>query len=319
MEELCPDAWLFNYCNPLSANVRAVHKTSTVRCVGLCHGILGTRHTVGLHLGLPASHLQVMAAGVNHLCWLLSIRQGEDDLYPAFRAKVRQEQEARRTGPPLVGADPYEGPQQVSAQLMDIYGLYPSPGDRHVAEFFPWFLQRQGDHLGHGLQSGLDMTNDIIAGKGTLWDRLRAEAEGTTPLNHQLFEETREGERVVSIMESILFDVPSRELAVNVANNGLMPGPPDWAVVEVPGKIDGRGVRGTAPGPLPAAVEDILRQRVYQQELTVEAALSGDRTLALQALLADPLVPTVESAEGMLTEALQAHASYLPQFSRVQA
>lgn len=309
MEELCPEAWLFNYCNPLSVNVRGVQKATSIRCVGLCHGIMHTRHLIARDLGVPARELSVVGAGVNHLCWLMDIRHGGRDVYPDLREVVAGEL-AAPSG--RYSDDVYEGFQQVSARLMEIYGLYPSPGDRHVAEFFPFFLHKEGDELAYGLQSSLNMTNDILAGKGTLWERLRAEADGTKPLNQFLFEETREGERVVSIMESILFDRTTLEMAVNIRNDGLIPGLPAEAIVEVPGVISGAGVKGIGVGALPPAITQILRARVEQQELMVEATLTGSQQTALQALLADPLVTNLEVAETMLDDALQMHAAYLP-------
>jgi len=198
---------------------------------------------------------------------------------------------------------------------MEIYGYYPSPGDRHVAEFFPFFLRDTGNGLGYGVQSGLDMTNDILASRDARWDRIADQAEGRSELDRALFDEAREGERVVSIMQAIVMDRPLLELAVNVRNDGLIPNLPAEAVVEVPGLVDGRGVHGIPVGTLPHGIAGILNTRVRQQELTIDAALSGDRTLALQALLADPLVPSVETAESMLDQALEAHAPYLPRFA----
>jgi len=107
-------------------------------------------------------------------------------------------------------------------------------------------------------------------------------------------------------------DRPLLELAVNVRNDGLIPNLPPEAVVEVPGLVDGRGVHGIAVGPLPEGIAGILAARARQQELTVDAALAGDRARAMQALLADPLVPSVEIAEAMLDEALQTHEAFLP-------
>lgn len=317
MEELCPSAWLFNYCNPLTANVRAVHKTSSIKCIGLCHGILHTRYLIARDLGVPSKELHVTAAGINHLCWLLDIRHQGRDLYPEFRDQVSTALENPAAWDNTKMHDPYDGFQQVSAHLMQIYGLYPSPGDRHVAEFFSHFLRKEqrSSTFDYGLQSGLDMTNDILAGKRSLWERLRAVAEGSAPIDPYLLSETREGERVVGIMEAILLDLGTFELAVNVRNQGLIPGLPADAVVEVPGLINGHGVHGIGVGPLPAAITDVLRARVYQQELTVDAALSGDRRLVLQALLADPLVRDLPSAKEMLSVALEVHRDYLPQFA----
>jgi alpha-galactosidase len=232
-------------------------------------------------------------------------------MYPQLREVLLSQLE---TSSEKYNGDVYEAFQQVSARLMQVYGLYPSPGDRHVSEFFPYFLRKDGDILGHGLQGGLDMTNDILAGKGTLWDRLEAEANGTAPIDQSLFEETREGECVVSIIESILLDRNSVELAVNVRNAGLISNLPEEAVVEVPGVVSGYGVRGIGVGPLPDGIANVLRSRIYQQELTVDAALTGNKQLALQALLGDPLIRNIDEAEAMLDEVLNSHAEFLPQF-----
>lgn len=309
MEDLCPDAWLFNYTNPLTALVRAVHKSSSIRCAGLCHGVLHTRVAIAHDLRLNPAELSLTAAGINHLAWVLDLRHDGQDVYPRFRELVR----GWLASAPPPSEDPYEGFQEVSARLMELYGFYPSPGDRHVAEFFPFFLRQTGDGLGYGLQSGLDMTNNALATRDARWDRIADQAEGRAELDRALFDEAREGERVVSIMQAIVVDRPLLELAVNVRNDGLIPNLPTEAVVEVPGMVDGRGVHGIAVGALPEGIAGILAARARQQELTVDAALAGDRALALQALLADPLVPAVETAAAMLDEALHTHEVFLPQ------
>ncbi len=311
MEELCPDAWLFNYTNPLSINVRGIQKSSFIKCIGLCHGILHTRRLVARELRSPPQELSVVAAGINHLTWLLDIRHKGQDMYPLLQEVLLSQLESPSNKD---DGEVYEDFQQVSAKLMQIYGLYPSPGDRHISEFFPYFLRGDGDVLGYGLQGSLDMTNNILTGKGTLWNRLQGEASGTTPVDQDLLAETREGERVVSIMESILLDRNTVEPAVNVRNGGLISNLPEEAIVEVPGVISGYGVRGIGVGPLPDGIANVLRSRIYQQEITVEAALTGNKQLALQALLADPLIKNIEEAEGMLDEGLSLHAEYLPQF-----
>lgn len=311
MEELCPDAWLFNYTNPLTPLVRAVQKTSPIKVAGLCHGILHTREAIAHDLGIPHTELSLTAAGLNHLAWVLDLRHNGQDVYPRFRELVR----GWMASPPPPSHDPYEGFQEVSARLMEIYGYYPSPGDRHVAEFFPFFLRQSDNGLAYGTQSGLDMTNSTLASRDERWDRITAQAEGRAEFDRRLFDEAREGERVISIIEAILTDRPLLELAVNVRNDGLIPNLPREAVVEVPGLIDGRGVHGVAIGPLPDGIANTLGARSRQQELMIDAALSGDRTIALQALLADPLVPSVEAAERMLEDALAAHAAFLPLFA----
>jgi alpha-galactosidase len=288
-----------------------VHKTSAIRCAGLCHGVLHTRAEIATDLGYASPELALTVAGLNHLAWVLDMRVAGEDVYPRFRDIVRQ----RLASPPAPADDPYGGFQEVSSLLMEAFGYYPSPGDRHVAEFFPWFLRPRDGVLPYGTQAGLDMTNRILASRDDRWDRIAAQANGNTPLDPSLFAESREGERVVAIMQAILTGEPLLELAVNVRNDGLIPNLPPEAVVEVPGLVDGSGVHGVAVGPLPDGIAAILSARARQQELVVDAALSGDRQRALQALLADPLTPSFEAAAAMLDEALAVHARHLPAFA----
>jgi alpha-galactosidase len=320
MEELCPDAWLFNYTNPLSAIVRGVHKATSIKCAGLCHGVLHTRHLIARDLGLPAQEVQPVFAGVNHLCWLLDLRHNGEDVYPAYQEWLKR---GRQDWADSEDADAYDSFQYVSAWLTEIYGRFPSPGDRHVSEFFSYFLRPDAatGRLPYGTQHGLDQTNSIFAAKESTREYLRAQADGREPLDEELFADAREGERLIHIIEAMSSGQPLYELAVNLRNDGLIANLPEWAVVEVPGVVTGGHIRGMGVGSLPEGIAGLLQHRVLQQELTVDAALTGDRGLALQALLADPLVQNIgiEAVEAMLDESLDANARFLPQFAAARA
>jgi alpha-galactosidase len=305
--DLAPEAWLLNYSNPLTANVRAVTSQTDVRAVGLCHGTMHTKAQLCRELGLDPSEVHATFAGLNHLCWLLDIQQDGDDLYPKVRDLVQQ------TAAPgeRAAADGVHG--QVSADLMSRYGLYPAPGDRHVAEFFADYLTLgDGGELAWGLGGGLDMTRQYIAEKGDLWDRLREQASGSTPIDAA---RNQEAERLVSIAEAMVVGRDHLELAVNVPNIGKIPNLPPWAVVEVPAVVGAAGIRGVDVGPLPDDIAQVLTARAEQQELTVQAAVTGIRELALDALTRDPLVPDRATAVSVLDGAVQAHAPLLNRFA----
>jgi alpha-galactosidase len=227
-------------------------------------------------------------------------------VYPAYRAFLANGLTHPREE---TSDDPYDRFQYVSAMLTELYGYFPSPGDRHVAEFFPYFLRHGEQGLPYGTQYSLDMTDDIFATKDTTREQLREQADGIVPLDPELLEEAREGERLIQIIDAIVNDRRMPEFAVNVRNDGLISNLPPWAVVEVPGQISGFGVSGIGVGPLPDGPAGVIRHRIDQQELTVNAALSGDRHLAIQALLADPLMANTsfEAAEAMLDEVTEAH------------
>lgn len=313
--ELAPGAWLVNYSNPLTANVRAITSRTPVRAVGLCHGTMHTRGWLAQDLGVPPEDVHAVFAGLNHLCWLLDLRRGTEDLYPRLRRLV----EERAGGVDAPGSSSeHEGVHQpVSADLFRTFGLYPAPGDRHVAEFFAWYLRgADGASLPWGLQTGRDMTTEYIGEKADLWERLHDQADGRAPLPER---DGQEAERLVTMLEAMVTGRDTVELAVNVPNDGKIPNLPAHAVVEVPAVVGAAGVTGLSVGRLPDAVAAVLAARVEQQELTVRAALSGDRQTALQALALDPLVPDPSTATALLDDAVAAHAPLLDRFAPTTA
>lgn len=307
--ELAPNALMVNYSNPLTANVRAIASQTPVRVVGLCHGTMHTLAALAGDLGVPRDRVHATFAGLNHLCWLLDLRRGSEDLYPQLRALVSE-----HAGAADASSTRHEGVHlPVSADLLQTFGCYPAPGDRHVSEFFSWYLRgADGDALPWGLQGGRDMTMEYISAKRDLWDRLHGQADGVLPLDGI---EKQEAERLVAIAAAIITGRDTIELAVNLPNQGKIPNLPPEAVVEVPAVAGAAGVTGLAVGPLPEAIAAVLTARVQQQELTVRAALSGRRAQAVQALALDPLVPDPRTAAAILDDAIAAHGGAMDRFA----
>ncbi len=306
--ELAPAAWLINYSNPLTANVRAITRQTGVAAIGLCHGTMHTKAALAAELGFAVEEVHAVFAGLNHLCWLLDIRAGQD-LYPRLRRIA-----AERSGGRDAVSDPREGLHQpVSGDLLATFGRYPAPGDRHVSEFFGDYLHRgTGGQLAWGLQGGQDMTLQYIEEKGVLWDELRAQARGDVAIEVGT---NQEAERVVAIAESLISGEDRVELAVNMPNEGKIPNLPPEAVVEVPAVVGGSGITGLAVGELPPAIASLLSFRAKQQEIIVEAAVTGDRQLALQALALDPLVPDSQTARSILDDSVEADPDVLGAFA----
>jgi alpha-galactosidase len=307
--DVAPDAILFNYSNPLTANVRAITRETGIRAVGLCHGAMHTKSALTRALGVDDSDVTATFAGLNHLSWLLDIRTADEDLYPRLVELV----EAKDAGidAPSSWA---EGPHApVSADLMRTFGRYPAPGDRHVSEFFAGYLRAApGEELRWGMQAGLDATRRYIDEKQELWEGLRGLADGSVPLQPP---RAQEAERLISIAAAIRTGRGHVELAVNLPNIGLISNLPGTAVVEVPAVVGADGVRGVAVGALPDGIAAVLTARALQQELTVDAAVRSDRRLALQALVLDPLVPDAATAAAILDAAVAAGGGGMAAFA----
>jgi alpha-galactosidase len=292
MVELCPNAILFNYSNPMAVICRAVARETPIQVVGLCHGVTNTRNYLAEYMEVPPLDLEVRVAGVNHLVWMVQILHDGRDAYPELRAML-----ARK------GTDT----RPASFELMQLYGLFPGPGHDHVVAFYRHFLS---EHAGFGKPYGVGLfpIESLNQGRERRLERFKAQAAGREPIDVK-----PSGEDVMDIITALITHRP-KVCAVNVPNKGAVGNLQDHAVVEVSAMVDGGGIQPLRVEELPMGIASTLRARIDQQEMVVEAVMRGDRDLALQALLADPLVDSVANARSMLDELLAAHADHLPTF-----
>jgi len=293
MEELCANAWFINYSNPMSTICRAVTKVTGMKTIGLCHGLNEViRMLKGIFRIEHEDELHIKAAGINHLPWIIGISVRGEDGIRLLREYVE------RNG---ISISP------VKMELFKAFGYLPGTGDRHVAEFFGHFLTKDTDA---GLKYGVRLT--------TIDDRLQQRARDVERVNKMLSGEVaigmgRSEESASKIISAIANG--RREIDVlNLPNRGQANNLPRDAIVETYGVVGPGGAEGIAVGDLPMAIQAILHTHIVEQELTVDAALNGDRALALQALLLDPLVRNLDVAEKILDELLEANRRYLPQF-----
>jgi len=302
VEDLCSDAILFNETNPMTCLCDAVRRVTKVNIIGLCHGVLITKAFLARYIEEKTEEAWAVAAGINHLTWILDFRIRGDNAYGLVRRKWERSH------------DPKGFP--ISFKLFDIYGIFPSPGDTHVAEFYPYFLGKEpGGGQKYGLKQYPKGTIYAPEWREEVWQRVKRWSEPESSLE-ELWKRAAPGER--SLVTDMMISLTRKETrifeAVNIPNQGFVTNLPKDAIVEVPAVMGPSGTRGIHVGDVPKGVAATLQHRIMQQELTVDAALTGDRNLALQALLADPMIPSIEVAENLLDDLLKAHADYLPQF-----
>jgi alpha-galactosidase len=294
MEKLCPGARLFNYTNPMSSLTLAFNRYSTIRGVGVCPGIYSYIGKIGRILGLPADELYAIAGGVNHMNWLIEVRYDGRDVLPEYRERAGQ-----------ASMDP------ISGTLYDLYDAWPVPGDGHTAEFVPYFIGK-----GRDIEKRYNLAHDYIERRiekrELLWQDIEAAALGEGDPVKGGYESQ---ERLEPMIQSMEFN-EQRVLYLNVVNNGAISNVLPGACVEVPVMMDQYGPHPVHIGPLPAGAAAITNLAAAIQDLTVEAALNGDRHLALQALALDPLTYTLDldETESMLDEMLEASRPVLPRF-----
>jgi alpha-galactosidase len=301
MQELCADAWLLNITNPMTTLCRAVTRDTSVKTVGLCHEVAGAKYTLSQLLDADFRAVDVDIVGVNHLPLITALRVNGDDGFARLR-ELRDRRDLDETKRELLRTN------RVKLALFDRFGVLPAAGDRHLVEFFPGFLTAESSW---GKRWGVDLTT--IADR-EVWveyfkgEFARLQAATEVPAMPS-------GEIVVPMIDSFLRDRP-RRFPVNLPNRGQAPGLPSGAVVETMCRVDGAGVHGDAQVPAPDVLTEWLRRVVAAQEATVDAALSGSKARALEAMMLDPLAGRMDldELERMTDEMLAATARWLPQF-----
>ncbi|MGZ6963841.1 MAG: family 4 glycosyl hydrolase [Acidimicrobiia bacterium] len=324
MQEICPDAWLLNLTNPMTALCRAVTRETPIKTIGLCHELTMTRFTLSLLLEADFRAIDLRVTGVNHLPVITAFEIDGRNGFAALRDVI--DDPSRKDEPlPFDLPDDFglarSGPggqstrgdllahNQLKLELFDRFGVLPAAGDRHLAEFFSGFLTEAS---GWGDRWGVNLTS--------IEDREKSQAGHVADL--QALVSSSEvpsmpsGELVAPLIDSLVRDRP-RDFPLNIPNAGQCPDLPTDVVVESVCTADGAGVRGRDRATCPPGLAEHLRRVSASQELTVEAALTGQRETVFEAMLADPLASRIDwdQLQAMTDELLDATAAWLPQFA----
>ena len=309
MERRCPDAWMLNLTNPLTVLTRAVTMTTRIKAMGLCHELFGVRGALMRIFGASVNDFEMRVAGINHLIWLLDMTIGGRDGLQMVREWAAEGRSVPL--PPSRGEwhEPFVDRWQLKLKLFALYGALPAAGDRHLAEFFPYFLT---DDTHQGLDYGVQLTRIAHRERqvASAREAVRAAISSSDPVRV-----SRSHEATADIVAAVANGHSVRTI-VNLPNTGQIDNLPRGAVVETLAEITSAGAQPLTVGSLPYGVLSTLEPHVVNQEMIVRAALEGDRHLALQAMVNDPLVHDLPRAEAILDALLSAHAAYLPQFEK---
>ena len=313
MEAICPDAWLLNYTNPMSTLTRAISRETSIKVIGLCHEWIGVRGKLEQAFEVPADQIQATIAGINHLPWLVQLKVKGEDAMPRLQQLAADILGTRGTALGYQDDDTWSTIDRgmVKSRLLQIYGGMPVAGDRHLAEFFPFFLT---EATGFGKEFGVELTDIEERYQWRADDRERLTEILTEDFDLSPFLAEDSGEAANRIIAAIITN-GSYHGIMNLPNQGQVANIPLGAVVETLGIVDATGARGICAGTLPAGMHAVVSSHIANQELVVEAALIGNRSLAFQALMNDPLVCLEPNdAELMLGEMLSANRAFLPRF-----
>ena len=309
MEKLCPNAWMFNLTNPMATMCRAATKYTAIKTIGLCHELYYTLKDVSELIGVSAGEIDVTHAGVNHFSWITRMDIGGKDGLSLLRNAVNELDSI----PDSQGTEEQQHRKgrlkhnRAKLALLDVYGALPAAGDRHLVEFFPNFLTDPED-CSRRYAMRLDRIPDRLAWRERSRQQVLNMIDGSDPVPKQRSPET------LSTLTAALANHRSAEEVIDIPNCGQIDNLPREAIVETLGVVGPRIAAGKAMGSMPDGIQTMLQRQVMNQELTVTAAMSGDRKLALQALLNDPMTCRFEQAESLLDELIQASSQFLPRF-----
>ena len=296
MEEICPDAWIFNYTNPVNIVAEAVTHQSPLKIVSLCEGPVYFVDLLARVAELDRSELDATMVGLNHACWSVAHTYDGDDLIPHLQAAW----DRRRDDPTITAWD---------ARWLRLAATMESV----PAEYFLYYYFRD-DVVAEMRAKPTTRGEDIMSCSGDYWSHYREQAQSDDP---QLDPGRSRGgihelELAIDVMDAI-FNDKDEVHPVNVPNLGsVLPSFPDDLVVEVLGRCNREGIEPLAAKPLPRHVRGLVEMLGEYQALAAEAAWSGSATDAIRALAANPLVMQLDLAEQLYGKLAAAHRDLLP-------
>jgi len=307
MNEFCPDAWLFNFTNPMSFLCTYFHRHGKVKWLGFCHQVHGSFGVIAEMLGMKPGELQVITGGINHMNWLIDIqRKGSGESYmKEFLEKVRKSIYWKKNFRNVPR-------QKFTLELLDVFETYPVGYDDHIIEYIPFFYEKK-EWKKKGYVSVKYELKDFLKSqreeKGIIGE-LKTEnppfpADIKDPYYH---------ENPIQVAEALLINTPLYLDAINIVNHGSISNLPSDAVVDIPALVIGGKVRGVYVGELPVACAELCRRQITIHELVVEATVKGDRNFALQALCLTPYIRSITQAKKIFKDYLDSYRQYLPQF-----
>jgi alpha-galactosidase len=294
MEQLCPDALMLNYTNPMAMLTWLHSAGSSIRNVGLCHSVQGTTRKLAQGIGVPYEEVSYLVAGINHQAWVLRFRHNGQDAYPRLREAVDHEE---------TFAD-----DRVRVELMKQFGYFATESSRHNSEYVPYFRRTQElrDHFG--------LPSRTVPSEPTRLRDWQKEIGG----DGEVPELTPSNEYASGIIEALVTGL-SLCFNGNVMNHGLITNLPSGCCVEVPCVVDREGVHACYVGALPPQCAALNRSNIAVQELAVRAALDRDREAAFHAVALDPLTAAVlplHKIREMFEEMWQAEGHLLRYFDQ---
>lgn len=308
MMQLCPDATLLQYVNPMAINTWALaEQFPSLKQVGLCHSVQNTVEELAHDLDLPKDEFRYRVAGVNHVAFFLRLEHDGRDLYPALRQGY-----ARGHIPKAPLLMP-RCPNKVRYEVMDHLGYFCTESSEHLAEYVPWFIKEGRQDLIDRFSIPLDEYPTRCIEQVASWKE-----QAKTLTDGRDIKVMRSHEFAADLMNAIITDTPYSAYG-NLPNTGQIPQLPLGAAVETPCLIDTNGVQPSVVTDIPPQLIALMRTQINVQELTVRALTEQNPEHIYHAAMMDPHTAAeldLRQIRNLVSDLLGAHADWLPDWCR---
>jgi alpha-galactosidase len=302
IEELCPDALLLQYVNPMAMLCWAVAEATSVRTVGLCHSVQHTARELAGDLGVPADEVEHLVAGINHMAFFLRLERRGEDLYPALRRVVEEGRVPER--------------DRVRYEAFRHLGWFVTESSEHFAEYVPWFVKSARPDLVERFGIPLDEYVRRSERQIADWEALRARLEDGSALGVERSAEY--GADIIRACETGQPFVFNGNVPNTLGGERLIANLPADCCVEVPCVAGANGIEPQAVGRLPRVLAALMQTNVSVQGLTVEAALTGRREPVHHAAMLDPHTAAelpIDEIAALVDDLLEAHGEWIPELT----
>ncbi len=312
MLEVCPEAVLLQYVNPMAINTWAIaEKYPQIKQVGLCHSVQHTADELASDLQIPVSKIRYQSAGINHVAYFLKFEEIlEDgsyrDLYPDLHKGY-----ANGTYPRPESSWNPRCPNKVRYEMMKRVGYFATESSEHFAEYVPWFIKRDREDIIERFGIPLDEYPKRCVEQIARWQDELAEYK-----NVDKIDVPNSVEYASEIIHSVWTGTPS-VIYGNVANRGYIPNLPEGCAVEVPCLVDRNGIQPTRVDNIPPQLIAIMRSNINVQELTVQALMTENREYIYHAAMMDPHTGAeldLDQIWQMVDELIDEHGAWLPEW-----
>ena len=299
MEEVCPDALLLNYVNPMAIVTGYLQRYTRIKTVGLCHSVQVCSEKLFEKLGMEdrLEGRRETIFGINHMAWLLDIRDKDgNDLYPEIkeRAKKKNAEEKHE--------------DMVRFDYIDKLGYYCTESSEHNAEYNPFYIKSRYPELIDQFQIPLDASPErcrkIVEG----WEEEKEKILNGGKITHE-----RSNEYASRIMEAVVTGRPDK-IAGNVINEGLIDNLVPDACVEVPCLVDGEGIHPCHMGRLPVHLAGMNMTNINMQLMAIEASRSRKIEDIYRAAMLDPHTAaelSIADIRSLCDELIEAHGDLM--------